>query len=51
MHRKITRRDFLDGAAMAVGGVALGLHVPGAYGRADALPAYPPALTGLRVDQ
>jgi len=51
MHRKITRRDFLDGAAMAVGGVALGLHVPGAYGRADALPAYPPALTGLRGDQ
>src|SRR6266481_4722063 len=51
MNRKITRRDFLDGAAMAVGGVALGLHVPGAYGRADALPAYPPALTGLRGDQ
>jgi spermidine dehydrogenase len=51
MHRKITRRDFLDGAAMAIGGVALGLHVPGAHGGADALPAYPPALTGLRGDQ
>jgi spermidine dehydrogenase len=51
MNRKITRRDFLDGAAMAVGGVALGLHIPGAQGRADALPAYPPALTGLRGDQ
>src|ERR1700687_3150086 len=51
MNRKITRRDFLDGAAMAVGGVALGLHNPGAQGRADALPAYPPALTGLRGDQ
>ncbi len=51
MSRKITRRDFLDGAAMAVGGVALGLRIPGAQGRADALPAYPPALTGLRGDQ
>jgi spermidine dehydrogenase len=51
MNRKITRRDFLDGAAMAIGGVALGLHIPGAQGRADALPAYPPALTGLRGDQ
>jgi spermidine dehydrogenase len=51
MNRKITRRDFLDGAATAVGGVALGLHIPGAQGRADALPAYPPALAGLRGDQ
>src|SRR5258707_4255898 len=52
MHRKTTSRDFLDGAAMAIGGVAFGLHVPGAHGRADAeLPAYPPALTGLRGDQ
>ena len=55
MNRKITRRDFLDGAAMAVGAAALAsgggvdpaLHqeaVPGA-------PAYPPAFTGLRGDQ
>ena len=51
MHRKITRRDFLDGAAMTIGSVALGLHVPGAPGRANALPAYPPALSGLRGDQ
>jgi spermidine dehydrogenase len=51
MNRKIARRDFLDGAAMVVGGVALGLHIPGAQGRAGALPAYPPALTGLRGDQ
>ena len=48
MHRQITRRDFLDGAAMAIGGVALGLHAPGG---GDVLPAYPPALTGLRGDQ
>ena len=51
MHRKITRRDFLDGVAMTIGGAALGLHVPGAHGLTDALPAYPPALTGLRGDQ
>ena len=51
MHRKITRRDFLDGAAMAIGGAALGLHIPEAQGRSDPLPAYPPALTGLRGDQ
>ena len=51
MHRKITRRDFLDGAAMTIGSVALGLHVPGAPGRANALPVYPPALSGLRGDQ
>ena len=51
MHRRITRRDFLDGAAMAIGGIALGPHVPGAQSRGDALSAYPPALTGLRGDQ
>jgi spermidine dehydrogenase len=51
MHRKITRRDFLDGAAMTIGSVALGSHIPGVQGRADTLPAYPPALTGLRGDQ
>jgi spermidine dehydrogenase len=51
MQRTITRRDFMDGAAMAIGGVALGLHIPAAQGRADALPAYPPALAGLRGDQ
>jgi spermidine dehydrogenase len=51
MHRKITRRDFLDGAAMAIGAVTLGLHVSATSSRADELPAYPPALTGLRGDQ
>jgi spermidine dehydrogenase len=63
MGRKITRRDFLDGVALAVGGAA----VAGPFGlsgaaRVDAreqkvggAPAlqndYPPALTGLRGDQ
>ena len=49
MHREITRRDFLDGAAMAVAGAALGLR--GADPRTGGLPAYPPALAGLRGDQ
>src|SRR5258708_30507010 len=51
MHRKITRRDFLDGTAMAIGGVALGSHTFGKQSAEGALPAYPPALTGLRGDQ
>ena len=56
MDRKITRRDFLDGAAMAIGGVALGGSAPGRHlSQAEAgsnkLPSYPPALTGLRGDQ
>jgi spermidine dehydrogenase len=52
--RKITRRDFLDGVAMAIGGVAVAgsgderlLHSDQRAG----LPAYPPALHGLRGDQ
>src|SRR5215470_17747834 len=76
MQRKITRRDFLDGVALAIGGAAfggtigLGGAAVGAEGPAastqalggaggggikpplpEALPAYPPALTGLRGDQ
>ena len=51
MQRKITRRNFLDGAAMAVGGAALGLHVPATRGQASGSQNYPPALTGLRGDQ
>jgi spermidine dehydrogenase len=45
MHRPITRRDFLDGIAVAAGTVALG----GGIGRAFAeSPAYPPAMLHLR---
>ena len=51
MHRKITRRDFLDGAAMLVGGAAVGVRALGSASDAGELPAYPPALTGLRGDQ
>ena len=58
MRRKITRRDFLDGMAMAAGGAALCMPLHGGTclaghgqpGRPP-LPSYPPALTGLRGDQ
>jgi len=76
MERKITRRDFLDGVALTVGGAAVagpfvlsgaagsgqgpaanGADSSGAPGGGvrppldETLPAYPPALTGLRGDQ
>jgi len=62
MERKITRRDFLDGVALAVGGLAVAgpfaMSAAGDDGRqapADSnessLPNYPPRLTGLRGDQ
>jgi spermidine dehydrogenase len=40
----VTRRDFLNGAALCIAG---GL-TPAALGRAAAAPAYPPALSGMR---
>jgi spermidine dehydrogenase len=46
MQRKITRRDFLDGAAMAVSGFALSMH--GAAIPSDGL-LPTPALSGLRA--
>ena len=55
MDRKITRRDFLDGVALAVGGAVVASAVPRVFGVSDLdstpqkNPAYyPPALTGLR---
>src|SRR5882762_3343954 len=51
MQRKITRRDFLDGAAMAVGAAALGAHLPAAGAQENETSSNPPALTGLRGDQ
>ena len=60
MHRRITRRDFLDGAVMAIG-AALAAHSPVVAARTDGAidpplqeggqPAYPPGLGGLRGDQ
>src|SRR5215813_8017939 len=61
MQRKITRRDFLDGAALTIGGAAIvgpfALGVPRKTNSAQSgtddgsLPSYPPALTGMRGDQ
>src|SRR6202521_225469 len=57
MHRKITRRDFLDGVAMAVGGSVLAASAPWLHGLGlpDSAFApekdasyYPPALMGMR---
>jgi len=55
MDREITRRDFLDGAALAVGGSVLAASAPWLHGLADSAPApekdpnyYPPALMGMR---
>ena len=56
MGRRITRRDFLDGVALTVGGLALGGSVLSACGGGEGsaalqtpeLPPYPPALTGMR---
>jgi spermidine dehydrogenase len=55
MDRKITRRDFLDGIALTVGGAVVASAVPHMFGLSglDSAPEknpayYPPALTGLR---
>lgn len=52
LDRAITRRDFLDGVALAVGGAIVGPHLsPTLLHAAAPLQAaapYPPALTGLR---
>jgi spermidine dehydrogenase len=43
MHAEITRRDFLNGALLTLGGLSIGGKV-----EAGTEAAYPPALTGLR---
>jgi spermidine dehydrogenase len=51
MHRPITRRDFVNGSAMALAGAAVGAAVPSrpALGKPpEAAEPYPPALTGMR---
>jgi len=47
MRRRITRRDFLDGAAMAIGGMVLGHAASGQH----VASFYPPVLSALRGDQ
>jgi spermidine dehydrogenase len=51
MDRPITRRDFLDGVAVAVGGTMLAMHVPSMSAQETNSANYPPAMTGLRGDQ
>jgi spermidine dehydrogenase len=51
MDRSITRRDFLDGMAVTVGGAALAMHGAPSNAQSANSPNYPPALTGLRGDQ
>ncbi len=54
MGRRIKRRDFLNGMAVGVGGVAAAATLPGLTGTAAANPytgggnGYPPAMAGLR---
>ena len=55
MKRKITRRDFMDGVALAIGGAMAASAAPHLFGlsaldsASEKSPAYyPPALTGLR---
>ena len=45
MDRPITRRDFLNGTALAIGGLGLGLPISLSEA---ATSSYPPALTGMR---
>jgi len=53
MDRAISRRDFLNGAALIIGGTVVGPPLLGATPNADDAPEktpgyYPPALTGMR---
>jgi spermidine dehydrogenase len=48
MHRRITRRDFLNGVSMAVGGSVLASSAFHAFAGEQSGSAYPPAHTGMR---
>jgi spermidine dehydrogenase len=51
MHRRITRRDFMNGAAVAAGAAVMPWHLLGEDKPSDPEKAsgyYPPALTGMR---
>ncbi|MEW6320846.1 MAG: FAD/NAD(P)-binding protein [Acidobacteriota bacterium] len=48
MHQAITRRDFLNGMALGVGGSAAAAWLPPGLADLLAQSPYPPALTGLR---
>ena len=48
LDRPITRRDFLDGVAIGIGGALIAPHLVHGSGPQTPGGAYPPALTGLR---
>jgi spermidine dehydrogenase len=49
MHRRITRRDFVNGVVVTAGAAMMPWHLLGATGEPEKSGAYyPPALTGLR---
>jgi len=49
MHRRITRRDFINGVAVTAGAAMMPWHLLAADNAAEKSPTYyPPALTGLR---
>ena len=47
-HQGISRRDFLNGVSVAIGGSLLGTHGAQSLATVGVAPPYPPALTGLR---
>jgi len=48
MHRRITRRDFINGVAVTAGGAMMPWHLLGDEAAKAESPDYPPALTGMR---
>jgi len=48
MHRRITRRDFINGVAVTVGAAMMPWHAFGAKADQSSPDDYPPALTGMR---
>lgn len=48
MHRKITRRDFINGVAVTAGAAMMPWHLFGVNADQSSTNYYPPALTGLR---
>lgn len=51
MDRSISRRDFLDGVAISIGGAALAMHAPRLGAQNAHGSEYPPTKTGLRGDE
>jgi spermidine dehydrogenase len=51
MHRKITRRDFLNGVSLAIGGSLVASQMPRLHAATGSTATYPPALTGIHGQQ